>query len=502
MPVDSNTLHAYDAYHDNLRVWAFMDLSFKGGAKYKDGYDSEGSLIFQKHKKESTEDAAARKRRASVYNYCRFFSDRFAGYLTKKSPARKPGSDDKDWDEFLCDCTMSGKSFAEVMETLQMRSLRISPYWIRLDVPAGPKDELGNPIELNADERRDLGIRPYVTLVDPRNVTDYEINPQGRLTRIVVRDEVRVKQSALEEESHLVTFTEWTEGFWVRYLKDSRTDIAESSPYTPVTVVMLDFGENPWGFVPYEPLHFGDEEDEENPMFSPSMIHDVANFQRDTFRLGSLLEEELTARTFTTTVVFGVRGDEVQRQLNRMLITIGDSSGSIAKIGSDTKQTDSLLESLHFLQRNTFRTAQFEASGDAKETRTAESGEKRRRDLEGLYQVLAKHSKATEAAENRVNRKWAVMAGKAKPEDFATSSYPRDFDVQTIDEDLDQLAMMIETDFPLTFLNDMRRGIMQKVRPRMGARMTAQIEEELAEIEDEPEPEPEPQVSAPPEAAA
>ena len=481
------TLYPYEGYQDNLKVWSYMELSHQGGKRYKDGKDSEDNDIFQMHRKEDAADAKKRKGRSSVVNYCRFFSDRFSGYLAKKEPNRCAKDEDSDWATFMDDATGSKMSFGDFVREWQKRALRLSPYWARIDTQSAEMI----PIERTALEQRSSGRRPLVSLADPRNIIDYEIADNGEVIRILVREERRFKVDATMKEVVQVVFTDWTPEVFQRYIKVGEKDVGNFTDLDPVKVIPAGEPQrNPWGFVPFVPLHFGDAEDE-NPMFSPSMTHDVANFQRDVFRLLSLLYEELFDRTFTTTVIFGADENDVAPQLDSTLLCIREKGGSIDKAGSDTRQTDALLDALHFAVRNTFRVAQFEASGDAKETRTAESGEKRRRDLEGLYQVMASYSTRTGTAENRLIMMWELMTKKEAGR-FACSSHPRDFDIQTIDEDLDQLLLMITARMPITFLNEIRRGIVDKMRPHLSEKSWRKIEQELTRLEEEAEEEPEP----------
>jgi hypothetical protein len=480
-------LYAYGKYIENVQTWNFMDLSFKGGSDYKNGKDSEGNPIFQQHKKEDNEEAKVRRGRASVMNYCRFFSDRFSGYLKKKQAYRASFASEVSWVEFTKDATGENKSFAEYVSDWQQRALRLSPYWARIGTSFAPP--LSNrPDGPLLSDPKIVRPRAYVSFVDPRNVVDYEYSLNtDELVRIVVREEIRIKRTSLDPENVAVIFHEWTKDARVTYRQVPGQITPNESvvqhldltrPRGPsFTVKEIDRTANPFGFVPYVPLHFGEEEDD-NRMFSPSMIHDVAHIQRDIFRVGSLLSEELMNRTFTTQVIMGANADEVQSQINRMLLVIRNPAASVAKAGSDTRQTEALLDSLHFLIRNIFRVAQFESSGDPKESRTAESGEKRARDLEGLYQVLAGFAKGTEAAENKLIDMWGLISNK-EPDLFSVTSHPTDFDVQSVDEDLDQLAQMELVSFPKTFTDEIRRGIMRKMRPNADQTFWSLVESEL-----------------------
>jgi len=473
-------IYPYSRRADNVPVWEFMQLSYRGGREFKDGVDAEGNEIFQKHKKEDTAEALSRKGRSSVLNYSRFFVERFSGYVQHQDPAR---SDSKDvaWREFLADATGRGTTFDALVKRWQSKCLIRSPYWMRIDPP---REDLR--VRTAADAKK-FGFRPVASLVAPENIFDYERDPDtGEMRRLVVRDIRRTKPDVSSPEQEETLFTEWTTTTWrkLRQVSGSPASVDQKVEVEPVGGVEM----HSLGVVPLIPLHFTDPE-ADNSVFSESRIHDVAAWQRDIFRIFSLLLEEWFNRTFSTTVITGVRPEEIASQMGSLLLAVQNPAASVYPTGADTDQAKSLLDGLHFLIRNLFRAAQFESSGDPKESRTAESGEKRQRDLEGLYQVLATFASATAAAENRLIRIWAVAAGKESIADnLAVTAHPQDFSVQTIEADLAALGDMILNEFPRTFVAEEMKTIMRRKRPNMPASVWAVIESEIAEfVATEPE---------------
>jgi len=464
-------IYPYANRKKNCATWAFMSLSHKGGREYKEGTDSEGNDIFQKHKKEKDADANKRRQRSSVLNYCRFFVGRFAGYVTRKGVSRAK-SEDKSWLTFNADATGRGESWDSLIKRWQEKALIKSPYWLRLDTPNKPW------VETLAEEQAE-GVRPIASLVDPENVIDYdEHEVTGQLIRLCVRDEKRVKASATEPEKTEVYYTEWTPKRWTRWTQVGEYDIDTGK----IPVKFKERGANSWGMIPYIPLHFG----EETGVFSESMIHDVADWQRDIFRIFSLLLEEWFNRTFSTTIIAGGRPEDIASQIGSMLIVLGNPNAKVFPTGADATQADSLLKGLHFLIMNLFRAAQFEASGDPKETRNAESGSKKTRDLEGLYQVLASFASATETAENRALQLWMKMARRDQL-DLAKSNHPKDFHVQGIDVDIELIGEMQLNKFPRAFIAEQMRQVITRARPNLPDDVRKAVEDELAAfVETEP----------------
>lgn len=472
------TLYTYGGYAENDRIWDFMALSYAGGHAYKDGIDTEGASIFQGHKKESDNDSLKRKERSSVPSYCRFFIQRFHGYFAGAPPVRKDGS--KEWDSFKDNATGSGDTWEVFVREWQFEALKKSPTWARIDTPI--------VVPASLAEQQEAGVQPMVSLVDPRNVVDYQLDSTGKPSRIVIREVRRKKNSALDPEGEDVVYTEWTEKTIRRWMgKSDAIDVDEK-----ITVEAFRDDEakvNGFGFVPFVPLHFFRPESD-NPMFSPSMIHDVANWQRDIFRVLSLYYEEIFNRTFTTQVVAGMNPEELASQIGQTLIATKNHETKVTTAGADPEQANSLLDALHWQVRQLFRVAQFEASGDTKESRTAESGIKKTRDLEGLYTVLSGFAERAEAAERRLIDMWnAVSAGGSTLEEGAAKgpaiSYPREFDVRSIADDLEQLQAMVLSDFPTTFLAKVRSKIMTKYMPSLTRSQLRKFEQEMEDAEAE-----------------
>jgi len=461
-------LYPYSARDENRKTWSFMSLSHRGGKKYKEGRDAEGNDIFQKHSKETQVEADQRKGRSSVLNYCRFFIDRFHGYVTRKNVSRVTSEKDEEWQTFLADATGRGESLDAFIQRWKKMALTKSPYWARLDTPSVEARSL-------ADQKR-LKIRPTASLLDPENVFDYDEDWRtGILTRIVVRDEARIKESAMAAERTEVRYTEWTKDTWERWIQEG--DV-EADVQGRVSVRPDKKGTHVWGRVPYERLDFSNPTDAKNQVFSESMIHDIADWQRDIFRIFSLLLEEWFNRTFSTMVIAGARPEEISSQMGSMLLAIVNPQAKVYPTGADSRQAESLLVGLKFLITNLFRSAQFEASGDPAETRTNQSGTKVARDLEGLYQVLAAFSGAAEIAENRLIELWKVMS-KRESLDVARSDHPNDFDVQTIVEDVELIAEQELANFPKAFLAEQIRQVIGRQRPNLPEAVKRAVEAEL-----------------------
>ncbi|MFT5266638.1 MAG: hypothetical protein ACI88C_000059 [Acidimicrobiales bacterium] len=489
---DGIRIYAYGDYERNVRIWDFMHLSYRAGSEYKSGVDSEGADVFQGHNKENTERSEQRRRRSSVPSYARFFVQRFDGYVANSQVSGRDWGNAQ-WEAWSGNVSGETKKtpWTSFMRTFHHAALKASPAWARIDAPTFNRSAINTLADQEA-----AGIQLVASLLDPRNVVDYDIEPKtGETLRIVIREWHRSKASAMSKETWEATFTEWTKDQIRTYVQtDARDELGRARPQ-PFKVTGGTTQVNKYGLIPFVPLHFFDA-DKENLMFSQSMIHDVCDWQRDIYRIGSLLDEEVFNRTFTTQVIFGAEAEEITKQRGATLIAFRNEKGHLEKMGSDTEQTKSLLEVMHFKLRNLFRSAQFESSGDTKESRTAESGEKKSRDLEGLYTAVRGFVERCEAAENQLREVWARMMKIT--EEVPIVNYARDFDQRTIEEDVTALNEMIIAEFPATFTKLYRERIIRKMMPVLGSDTIKEIKSELDDIKDREQDEQEKPPEPPP----
>jgi hypothetical protein len=170
----------YDAYANR---WEFYLRSYLGGEDY------QGGNYLTAYKLESSEDYAERKVQTPLDNQCKNVIHIYSSFLWRALPTREFGviENDPALKGYLDDADYDGRSHNSVMREATVWSSVYGHCWLILDKPSITSTTRAD--ELAAD------IRPYLTLVTPENVYDweYERSPTGRhrLVYLKIRESVK-----------------------------------------------------------------------------------------------------------------------------------------------------------------------------------------------------------------------------------------------------------------------------------------------------------------------
>lgn len=219
----TETHPTYDQYKTQ---WEFFLRSYLGGEHYTDG------LYLTQYVSEDEQEYSRRLDLTPMDNHCKNIVHIYSSYLWRVPPTRAFNSIAKDpaVDSFMKDADLDGRSFDSFMRQSQIWSSVYGHVWLMMDKPvsnAGTKAE-----ELDQD------IRPYVTMITPENVFDweYERTPSGRfeLCYLKIREEVNHVEVG-ETEAY---FREW------------RKDTVKSYMLRNDGVYKEEILENPLGKIP------------------------------------------------------------------------------------------------------------------------------------------------------------------------------------------------------------------------------------------------------------
>jgi len=170
----------HDVYNLNAPKWEFFLRSYMGGNDYRDGeyllkYILEDKTEYQK-----------RLDLTPLDNHCKNVINIYSSFIWRLPPTRNFGDlvEDQALKSFLKDADMDGRSLNSFMSEAQMWSGVYGHVWLIMDKPA----VIANT---RADELAQE-VRPYLTLITPENVFDwnYERSANGRyeLTMLKVRE--------------------------------------------------------------------------------------------------------------------------------------------------------------------------------------------------------------------------------------------------------------------------------------------------------------------------
>ena len=155
----SSTHQLYLKHRDR---WEFLMQSFVGGKEYRDA----GHLT--RYVLESDGEYQARLRNTPLDNHCASVIQTYNSFLFRTEPKREFESWQGNWavEDFLKDCDYEGRSFDDFMKEVSTWSAVFGHLWVMVTKPNVGAETLA--------QEQEMGLRPYVNLMTPLVVSDFE----------------------------------------------------------------------------------------------------------------------------------------------------------------------------------------------------------------------------------------------------------------------------------------------------------------------------------------
>lgn len=152
-------------YKDNVYRWQYYYNSYYGGKDYQEGQ------YLRKYLQEETggqNEYAKRILSTPLDNHCRNVVDTYSSFIWRDTPNRMFGSlsENQALTQFLNDADLEGRSFDAVMRDATTLANIYGHVLLILDKPVSDANTL-------AEELAE-GIRPYLSIITPENVVDWE----------------------------------------------------------------------------------------------------------------------------------------------------------------------------------------------------------------------------------------------------------------------------------------------------------------------------------------
>ena len=169
-------------YKENINLYEYYIRSYNGG------YDYTIGQFLNRYNLELDNEYNQRLGNTPCDNHCKNIIQIYSSFLFRVKPSRDFGSmaDEPSLESFLKDADLEGNSFNSVMKQAQNYSAIYGHCFLVLDKPAVQTRTRAD--ELNQD------IRPYVSIITPENVLDWnfkrEVNGKYYLDYLKVREEV------------------------------------------------------------------------------------------------------------------------------------------------------------------------------------------------------------------------------------------------------------------------------------------------------------------------
>lgn len=433
-------------YDANIDQWRFFLSSYFGGRNYRDG-----NYLLQ-HPFESSTNYERRKEIAYYYNYCGPIVDIMVSHLFRRPVKREFGSLSADslFSGFLRDVDFDGASLVQFMRDAG----RFASVYGRVSIVVD-RPRLTASTRAEAEE---FGVRPYLSLVTPENLTDwsYARTDTGR----PVLEMVKIYEGSGR-------YRIWTADAWELWQIDGESDAA----------VLLDSGEHDLGRVPVVNLY---NKKSGVKMIGVSDIQDIADINKNIYYLCSDAKEIIENTAFPMLAVpFEKGGGSDEREMGpRNIIQFDPESGarpfwlepphsSLTEIREWVKQD---INEIH-------RIAKMGGARSVEDFARAKSGVALELEYQQLYAVLSEKADNLEQAEHEVLSLWSAWEGKGFD---GLVDYPDDFSLKDLDGEMKRLFDAMDADISSkTFRREAEKAVVAKVMPKLDAELKTQILKEI-----------------------
>ena len=403
---------AIQAAHD------FYNLSFEGGADYKNGLDAHGSPVFIPHEQESAVGTTRRKRLAVFRNYCKPIVEKYNA-LVFTSPIKRDSENTlfSDWSKNV---DRKGTSFHDFMTDVALKMQKFGVMYVHVDsTKTAEQRTLG--------QRRDSQL--YLIKVPPQSLVNW-IEEDGILTEVII---------GYANRKYVYYTAEFTQVFYC-----DRTDtIVNVEEVIPNSVQKL----------PIIKFCLPDNN---------SQISDVAELNKMVFNLDSLLMEELFKNTFTQFFIAGVQPDDmgsVSLQ-GRKFITIKKPNVDITPVSADAAQADSIRTTIDGYTKEMYRCAGLYQPDVLQNT---ESGRALKLRMNDVQQIAARIADNFETAENKLIEYWATAMNQS----VENTDYPEDFQTEDLITELGMTLDILDSALPNTIKRLSTEQLSSNLFPKM-----------------------------------
>ena len=182
MAKSDKIISVHKDYEESVNKWEFYIRSYNGGFDYTAGQ------YLHRYNLELDNEYAKRLSNTALDNHCKNIVQIYSSFLFRVKPSRDFGNLDNDpmLELFLKDADLDGNSFNTVVAQAQNFASIYGHTFLMLDKPNFTTQTMAQ--ELDAE------VRPYVSIITPENVFDwnYERQLNGRyiLTYMKIREEV------------------------------------------------------------------------------------------------------------------------------------------------------------------------------------------------------------------------------------------------------------------------------------------------------------------------
>lgn len=459
----------HPVYARYIQYWNFLLQSYEGGIDYCQGqlnYASRQSNYIEvkvngkkledkiiggnlfKHKKERDEDYLERVNMSYYYNFCSPIIDIYTNHLFKESVMSDWGNIETAIEARKDNIDHKGSNIDEFRHELAEQAQVFGHIYVLTDKP---KTEMQI---VSLAQQQELGLFPYLTIFQPQDLLNWASDEFGQLYWILLR-ECRTgnidPMNFEKDKMNIFQYRIWTRTEWILFSAD---------------FVEIERGIHNLGKVPLD-IIYNKPSKKYRSCLGISEIADISFIARDVYNKCSELNEIIRNQTFSILCLQGkaTEYDEISVGTSKALLYPPERNQP-AYISPAAENAMTLMTQIDKQVHKMFQLAKLEG-GTAQQTSqvSSQSGVSKAFDFQETNSALAKKAGHMEDGEMRV---WDTFARWEGQKEFDGSvSYSRDFNIQELNEELDEAEKMLRMQLGKEFNIHMKKELIRKKFPRI-----------------------------------
>lgn len=470
-------------YTKYVSFWNFLIQSYEGGLDYTSSSVNQSSTnmfdglynvfvngkkqtvnlngnLFQ-HKKERNEDYRARIEMSYYYNFCAPVVDIYTNHLFKQSIITEFKNIEKDIDNVVNDIDMRSSSIDEFRKNMAETAQIYGHCFVVVDSP----NIDSNIIHSRFDQMKERAY-PYLIIYQPQNIINWALDSFGSPYWVLLREneEVNIDPTTYQKNAkYKCKYKLWTREYWALYDEEYN---------------LIDEGQHGLGEVPIVCV-YNKPSKKCLSYLGISSLSDIVFINRDIYNSCSELKQILRDQTFAILALQGnsTDYDELSVGTSKAILypkeTLAPQYVSPPPQNAEIyfKHIDTQISKIYQIAKLEGGSASF--SGQNVVT---QSGVSKAWDFNETNSSLTEKAINLEDAEYKIWNLFAKWLGNAEFD--GSIQYPREFNVQSFIQDLDEAEKTAKLNLGATFDLEIKKSIHKKKFP-------SATEEQLQKMEQE-----------------
>ena len=449
-------------------LWDYLFSVYVNGKKQDTSF-KYGNLFM--HPRERAEDYQRRLDMSYYYNFCSPIIDIYSNHLFKNPVV-------EDWEELEGtieevedDIDFTGSSIGEFRKEIATMAQLYGHIFVIVDSPAIPTDAL-----ITLADQIEMRAFPYLSIHIPQNVLNWSLDEYGKPYWVLIREisEGNPDPATYDKKNAFkIQYRLWTRTQWFLYSADYQ---------------QIEFGtHNSPGTVPIACI-FAKKSKKARNFLGVSDLADISFISRDIYNSCSELKQILRDQTFSFLAINGDASEysELEVGIGKGLL-YPEGREKPSYISPPTANAEVYFAHIDRQVAKIFQLAKLDSGGVSGQVSNPsnpgiadqQSGVSKAWDFNQTNSALSDKAGNLEDGEMKI---WQLYAKLLGTEFTGSVSYPNEFSISSMMDDLTELEKVARLDFGKTFNIEVRKAIIKKKFPR---KEDDDIEEMATEIEND-----------------